>query len=413
MSVFEGSVCLDVTRTVSRAGAGAPSGVDRVERAYIREVLKADQPLFLSRVLGGFVLMDADAMRAFLDVADVPDALDKPDMLSQLARRQSTGQKRAESTVRRLGSSFARRSRLATLLMAAAPGGFDFLTVGHSNQSERVYTAVREAGARKIITLLHDVIPLDYPEFSRPTAVPRFAMQFKVMVQASDLLIFNSAYTEERAAHWMKEFNVDCSTVTTLLGCDPLPAPISGGASSSAHPAFVVIGTIEPRKNHLLLLNVWRRFYDTMALEDTPHLHIVGRRGWENENVIDALERAPFMGKTVFEHGFLTDTELGDLLHSAHALLFPSFVEGFGYPLIEALQMGKRTLCAPLPPFKEIAESAVTYIDPLDGLAWQNAILELAKQGDPHSVLQPALPSWNNHFRSVGQAISAQLHRQS
>ncbi|MEO0912526.1 MAG: glycosyltransferase, partial [Pseudomonadota bacterium] len=330
MSVFQGTVCLDITRTVSRAGAGAPSGVDRVERAYIREVLEAEEPLFLSRVLGGFVLLDGAAMRTFLRMADAPDALDGPDMLSRLGGRQTLGQKRAESTVRRLAKSFARRAKLTALLKAAAPGGFDFLTVGHSNQSPKVYAGVRSAGARRVVTLVHDVIPLDYPEFSRPAAVPRFTTQFKAMAGESHLLIFNSAYTEARARHWMQGLGVDCATATALLGCDPLPNALTGPTDAPAHPNFVVLGTIEPRKNHILLLNIWRRFHDTMAPDAIPHLHIVGRRGWENENVVDVLERAPFMGQTVFEHGFLSDEELAALLQGATALLFPSFVEGFG-----------------------------------------------------------------------------------
>ncbi|QHQ36843.1 glycosyltransferase family 4 protein [Algicella marina] len=408
MSLVPGNICLDITRTVSRAGAGAPSGVDRVERAYIRQVMKADRSYFLSRILGGFALLDSAGMQEFLHLADAGDGLDPPDMLSSLGRRQTPGHKRAESTIRRLALLTVRRTRLAAMLKADMQDGFTYLTTGHSNQTAFTYSAIRAGGAHTIATLLHDVIPLDFPEYTRPEAVPRFETQFRTMAEASDLLIHNSAYTAERAAHWLDEFGLAVPGVTALLGCDPLPLPTATAAASP--PTFVTLGTIEPRKNHLLLLNVWRRFHDTLPPEKVPHLHIVGRRGWENENIVDILDRAPFMGRTVFEHGFLSDEDLGALLSSATALLFPSFVEGFGYPLVEAVQMRKPCIAADLPPFREIAGDHVNYLDPLDGPGWAAEIMKHTEaKPDPAAADSPLppLPSWDNHFRTVAHALAA------
>ncbi len=411
MSLVDGPLCLDVTRTVSRAGAGAPSGVDRVERAYIREALKSESSFFVSRVLGGFVLLQSEEMSRFLELADSEEGLDQPDMISRLARKQTSGQQQAETTVRRVGSSFIRRPKLASLLKKHLPDGFTFLSVGHSNQSSSVYKSVKAGGAAKIATLLHDVIPLDYPEFTRPDAVSRFEAQLRTIAGESDLLIHNSTHTAERARYWLGRMQISCRDVVALLGVDPLPTPLIENRSHvEDRPSFVMLGTIEPRKNHLLLLSVWRRFFDTLPFEKQPLLHIVGRRGWENENIVDILERAPFMGRSVFEHGFISDEQLSKLLGSATALLFPSFAEGFGYPLIEALQMKKNVICSPLPPFKEIAGDLPHYVDPLDGIGWAEAIQSLAS-GNAHKLEldlgSMALPSWQNHFREVSKALAA------
>ncbi|MFD2497976.1 hypothetical protein ACFSTI_02685 [Rhizorhabdus histidinilytica] len=68
-----------------------------------------------------------------------------------------------------------------------------------------------------------------------------------------------------------------------------------------------MLSTIEPRKNHLLLLHVWRRMAETLGPERTPHLAIVGRRGWENENVLDMLERCEAIRGHVHELAGLSD----------------------------------------------------------------------------------------------------------
>src|ERR1700710_674754 len=97
----------------------------------------------------------------------------------------------------------------------------------------------------------------------------------------------------------------------------------------SDRPYFLCVGTIEPRKNHLLLLHLWRRM---VALHGNraPRLLIVGKRGWENENVLDLLDRCPALRGHVIELGTVPDSKLTALLRGAQALLMPSFAEGFG-----------------------------------------------------------------------------------
>jgi len=247
--------------------------------------------------------------------------------------------------------------------------------------------------------MIHDVIPLDYPEFSRPEAPARFEALLRAAAGAADLLIFNSADTRRRTLRWLDEWLIPAEHVTALLGVDPLPDPPARAPSDP--PTFVVLGTIEPRKNHLLLLNIWRQFAEELPPAENPQLHIVGRRGWENENIVDVLDRAPFMGRHVFEHGFLPDGELRALLAGARALLFPSFAEGFGYPLAEACQMGLPAICADLPVYREFIDKGPVYLDPLDGPGWKNAIASLTRgaEGDIHP--RRSLPSWNEHFETV------------
>jgi glycosyltransferase involved in cell wall biosynthesis len=171
-----------------------------------------------------------------------------------------------------------------------------------------------------------------------------------------------------------------------------------------------MLGTIEPRKNHWLLLQVWRRLIAGRGGQ-SPRLVIIGQRGWECENVADLLERCEPLAGMVTELPACTDADLATWLHHACALLFPSFAEGYGMPLVEALSRGVPVIASDLPVFREIAGDVPDYLDPLDGKGWMARIEAFA---DPVSPLRAAqlkrlagysAPTWSAHFQVVEQFL--------
>ena len=400
MSRTARSYLLDISRLISRAGNGVYTGIDRVERAYLAHFLAStDEVHFLSRALGGFVLLRRDGMEQLLPHIDGTTPWGPKDLLSHLGTRQSEALKKAEATMRRLSAAKTPRPGLAAMLARRLSPGFTYINVGHTNQANSILHAIRKGGAGRVAVMVHDVIPLDYPEFARPGGSAQFAEKLRGAVRAADALIYNSHDTAERATAWLREWDLDRPSRVLHLGLDTRPA-MAPAARGDGPPVFVALGTIEPRKNHLLLLNIWRRFHDTLLTGETPHLHIVGKRGWENENIVDQLDRAPFMNQTVFERGPLPDDELDALLASARALLFPSFAEGFGYPLIEALAQGIPVIASDLPVFRELAADAATLLDPLDGPGWTQAILDAAQE--PATATDSVTPpSWAAHFADL------------
>jgi glycosyltransferase involved in cell wall biosynthesis len=175
-------------------------------------------------------------------------------------------------------------------------------------------------------------------------------------------------------------------------------------------PYFVVLGTIEPRKNHRLLLNLWRELVARLG-PATPHLVLIGRRGWECENVVDMLERCDALRGHVHEVPGCTDATLAQYLQHARALLFPSFAEGFGMPLVEALLMGTPVVASTLPVFREIAGAVPDYLGPLDGPGWTQAVLDYAADPSPRRDAQLQrmqgfrMPTWQAHFAQVEQLL--------
>src|SRR5262249_34824620 len=168
---------------------------------------------------------------------------------------------------------------------------------------------------------------------------------------------------------------------------------------------------IEARKNHLLLLNLWRQLVDELG-DTAPRLVLVGQRGWETENAIDMLERCPALRGVVFERNNLPDGEVARLLRGAQALLLPSFAEGFGFPLVEALALGVPALCSNLRALRENGGEVAEFLDPLDGPGWRAAVIDYSlsvssrRQAQLTRLTGWTPPSWTDHFALVDALIT-------
>jgi glycosyltransferase involved in cell wall biosynthesis len=228
----------------------------------------------------------------------------------------------------------------------------------------------------RFVCLVHDLIPIEYPEFARPDGAERHRARIETIVTLCDSIITNSDATRLSLQQHLARAGRDPLIRVAHLGTAMRAG--AGAPPPAASPYFVCIGTIEPRKNHLLLLNLWRRMAEQRSAEQVPRLVIIGRRGWENEQVIDMLERCPGLHDRVEEHSALSDLAVERILAGARALLLPSFAEGFGMPVTEALAAGVPVICSDLPALREAGSKIPDYLDPLDGPAWMERILDYA-----------------------------------
>lgn len=397
------NIVLDISRTISRIEKGRLTGIDRVEAAYIEHLLNtSDEVYFLARFSRGVMVFDRSAMVRVRQLITQVDAVGKLGLRDRILRT---------SPIQRLLRDYAtKEAPLIKALQDTISGDFIYLNVGHGRMDSSVYTKLRMAGAKKIIAMIHDVIPLDFPEFCKEKTTVTFRENLKALMQNVDVFIYNSTDTANRTRSWMRRWNIPkMQGHVVLLGTKPLSRERE--TQQECHPYFVVLGTIEPRKNHRLLLDIWAGFHDTLLPSNIPHLHIIGARGWMNETVFHTLDTADFVGGTVLEHGHLSDAELGTLLSNANALLFPSFAEGFGYPMVEALQLGVPVICSDLACFHEIAGTMPTYISTENQSAWADAIMLRSTQNRKpvKNKKVSKLPSWATHFHNIDTIISDML----
>jgi glycosyltransferase involved in cell wall biosynthesis len=133
----------------------------------------------------------------------------------------------------------------------------------------------------------------------------------------------------------------------------------------AARPYFINCGTIEPRKNQLLTLNIWSDLAQSLG-QAIPKLIVAGTRGWETDNIIDMLERCPAIRHHATEASGFSTPSLKRLIDNARAVLVPSFAEGLGLPVAEAPAARTRYWHPDLPSFGAMCGTAMTWLDPLD-----------------------------------------------
>jgi glycosyltransferase involved in cell wall biosynthesis len=188
--------------------------------------------------------------------------------------------------------------------------------------------------------------------------------------------------------------------------------PIFRAAARPAggRPYFVHVGTIEARKNLAFLLTIWRRLAEEMSAR-APRLVLIGRYGWENEAVLDHLERSPLLQGLVHQASDLPDAALSELMRGARALVAPSSVEGFDLPPVEAMAMGVPVIASDIAAHREMVPQA-HLIDPLDGLGWLEA-LEAATLEPPTRPAGYRAPTWDAHFDRVARKLALEIGAKS
>ncbi|MFV2002274.1 MAG: glycosyltransferase family 4 protein [Paracoccaceae bacterium] len=396
--------CLDLTRLVSRVGRGPLTGLDRVELEYLDYILRAGVPVFsLVKLRRGYALLDETGTAALQQRLLGQLSWHKPPLISRLARLSPPGVAGARASVRASAIARAGPGRLRGMLEGVLPAGTAYLNVGHANLSQEVLQSFSSLPGARVTVFVHDTIPLDFPRFQRQKIVLRFERELRLVARRADLLICNSQATLRDVTRVMSPWGDVPDIVVAHLGIRTAvakPAELPAGLDTSS-PYFVVLGTIEPRKNHALLLDIWERL---CATPDAPRLFVVGQRGWENPRIFERLDQRP---ANVHELNNLSDGAVRALLNSAAGLLFPSHCEGFGLPAVEAAALGIPLVCNNLNVFHEVLGDYPIYADASDSYSLETIIRKLAKNGGSvnsetrRSRPKVTVPNWDAHFDHV------------
>lgn len=281
-----------------------------------------------------------------------------------------------------------------------------YLNVGHTGLDRpEFHVWVRHADVQPIY-MVHDLIPITHPQYCRLGEADKHRLRMRTALETGTGIIGNSQATLDA----LNSF----ATSQEL----PKPPQISawlGGAQLRlatdtpppfARPYFVMLGTIEGRKNHSLLLDIWLDMIREHGAS-APTLRIIGQRGWEADTVFAMLDSNGFLRGHVIEINDCPDDELALHLVHARALLFPSMVEGYGLPLIEALGAGVPVICSNIPIFREIAGDIPDYLDPMDSLGWKQLINSYAaarsiqRSAQLLRLTNYRMPDWQMHFSTI------------
>lgn len=381
---------IDITRLLGRLLKGRlATGVDRVDLAYVEHYGPLARAVV--RLRGRSIAL---SMRA-----------------SQAVFEQLVAQREA------LPWSIGARVLRGALSVGRPPlTGSVVFNTGHSGLHQPAYARHLRAQGLRPVFMVHDLIPITHHEYCRAGERERHMQRMDTVLDTAAGVVTNSQATLDELARYALQRGKPMPPAQCARLAPGLPR-LAPGPRPIVEPYFVVLGTIELRKNHWMLLQVWRRLVERLGPEAAPRLVVIGQRGWECENVIDLLERCEPLRGVVIEQASCTDADLTTWLHHAQALLFPSFVEGYGLPLVEALMLGTPVIASDLPVFREIAADIPDYLDPLDGPGWMDRIERYAVPESPWRAAQRArmvgfvAPTWAEHFDAV-DALLERLHGQ-
>lgn len=396
---------LDISRLLSRAGQTAPTGIDRVEFAYAEYLLThhATQTHFAAfGITGRITVLPNWGVHHFIQT---------------LTEVWNLGQKSRIKQAARIGRYLKLRTLFPSRFPSKPAGPVFYLLVSHHHlmSTQSIQRFLRRTMAR-FIPMVHDLIPIEYPEYATPREPRRHKARMKTVIALAEQAIVPTDYVKKsleifamEMGHplpkiWVVSHGV-YSDVLSRLSRVEKTAPFT-------RPYFVYLSTIEPRKNHLLLLHIWRHMVATRGEKATPYLILMGKRGWEIENILDLLERSPALQKVVKEKNNLSDEEVITMIKYSSGLLFPSFTEGYGLPLAEALALATPSICADIPALREVGGNIPVYCDPLDAISWQNAIDDFATRGPLWRKQKEQLQNWVPYTwsRSIADALSHCSH---
>lgn len=392
-------VVFDLSRLISRAARRTPTGIDRVELAYAQHLIATPHELCFaaSTPWGRLGLLSTATAREFVEAVAVVwrggPARRKP---RWLAHRLRTG-------------PVLRGPRALYRGLQAATGTPVYLLASHHHleQQAAIVRLKRRAGAR-FVCVVHDLIPIEFPSYVRPGQDRRHLRRVDTAAACADAVIVASEATRDALQPYLDRAGRAPAVLVAPFGA-ALPGP-SASVAATGPPYFVCVGTIEPRKNQLLLLNLWRR----IAVETgdaAPRLTLIGRRGWGADKAFDRLDDPALRG-LVTRRDDASDSEMARLLKGARALLLPTFAEGFGLPLVEALALGVPVLCSGIPALREHGGEVPEYLDPRDAASWRRAVLDYAPAGSVRRATQLQRlaqwrpPSWQAHFDAVEKLLA-------
>lgn len=382
---------IDITRLVGRRLKGRqPTGVDRVGLAYVAHF--GARATALIRLRGRWLFFSRSDSDRLFELLLTP-ALETPAATLWMLLRSA------------LGSVQPAPAR-GTLLINAVHSGLE-----RADYAQRL----NQFGLRGVF-FVHDLIPITHPQCSRAGEGERHRRRLDTALRHAHALIVNSADTRQALQAHARRAGLGlppCQVAPLAPAQLPPPQPTTPTAESLS-PYFLMLGTIEPRKNHAMLLQVWRDLNTTFG-PAAPCLVVVGQSGWLCDHIVEQLQLGDPSQTRVLFQPMCGDAHLAAWLRSTRALLFPSLVEGYGLPVVEALAAGVPVIASDLPVFRETVRNIPTYLGAFDLTAWRDAVLDYARDDSVARAAQLerlqgfVAPTWAEHFARV-EALLEDLH---
>jgi len=411
---------VDVTETLR---SGWRAGIQRVVCELFRTLPSADVDLELVPVCWSKV------HRAFRRL----DAAEYASLLAPTAAQQPASHPPAPSRLRTVLAAVMHQGGVAPLVyryrrhreLAAVPihhrqlmlerfePGSVFLDLDASwnpttQERSELLPQLRATGVETVL-LLHDLLPATHPQWFIPQMVDVFLAHVDAHLRAGSTTLCNSEHTRSTLETYCTERGIavpDC-TVVPLGAVPPATSSPEPTRAQLPSPYFLVVGTVEPRKNHSVVLDAFDKL---RADHPDARLVVAGRPGWNNDDIIERLRSGP---TGVDWRTDVSDDELGELYAGATAVIVASVTEGFGLPVIEALQRGVPVVSSDGGALPEAGGDLVEYFDPTSASELHSVLLRHLDDVDHHDACRARIAAYSpTTWAESAQAVAAAIRRE-
>jgi len=217
----------------------------------------------------------------------------------------------------------------------------------------------------RTVAMVHDLTTLLFPQYHVKSNAFVHNQRFKRLDQADGILTNSEATKRDILSH----LDIRPEKVfVTPLGADERFKPLDPMATHPIlqkyqlhKPYILFVGTLEPRKNVETLV---RAFNQLKQSHSAPHeLVLAGRKGWLYESILQAITVSPFKSD-IRLLDYVEDSEVPALMSGADVFAYPSFYEGFGLPVLEAMQCGAPVVTSSVSSLPEVGGDACLYVHP-------------------------------------------------
>lgn len=273
---------------------------------------------------------------------------------------------------------------------------FDIDSVWNSRLKRSwLFPLLKQKGV-KIVTQVYDIIPITHPQFAHENTCMNFMVYIGANIEYADLLIVSAQATVDALDKLCDDLGRPRKKcIVVPLGADFSVKAGEGEISDEVRDAalgkyILMVGTIEPRKNHSLVIDALENGLDEMGIR----VIFAGRYGWNVDALRKRIETHPMLGKSLFFLERPDDAAIDYLYKNALAVAFPTFNEGFGLPMIEAFSRNTPVLASDIGVLREVGGSYADYFDPTDSGSFIEAVKKLASDEKMYAAKKERLKEY-------------------
>lgn len=230
----------------------------------------------------------------------------------------------------------------------------------------------------KSVAFVHDLTTILFPDYHTKSNIFIHQKRFENLNKA-DAVLVNSHCTKKDV---IKHLKINPAKIhVTYLAADEKFKPLHKSEAEPIlkkyniqTPYLLFTGTLEPRKNIQMLIEVFNTLKKQFKI---PHqLVLAGKKGWKYESIFQAIQSSD-NADDILHLGYVEESDLPGIMNGAEVFVYPSFYEGFGLPVLEAMQCGTPVLTSNISALPEVGGEACLYADPYQKDEWIRALFRL------------------------------------